>query len=186
MSRRSLLPVMSICLLLAACGSASSPSVSTPVGGPSAAASSTAASPASSASAKPSVAPSPEVAAACTRRDLKFDPTKIDLTGPWMGDDDGIYYLRQLGKALWWSGMSNRQGLPRDLGRDWNNVATGQIKADLTIQLDWADVPRGEIMGSGTLTWKIVDDGTGNAQLMKISETGTGFGGGKFIPCSPG
>src|SRR5439155_2031847 len=99
MSRRSLLPIMSICLLLAACGSASSPSVSTPVGGPSAAASSTAAPP-SSASAKPSVAPSPEVAAACTRRDLKFDPTKIDLTGPWMGDDDGIYYLRQLGKAL--------------------------------------------------------------------------------------
>jgi hypothetical protein len=170
-----------MCFMLAACGSASSPSAVTPVGSPS-----HAVSPTSSATATPSPTPTAEVAAECTRRDLKFDPAKIDLTGPWMGDDDGIYYLRQLGKNLWWSGMSNRQGLPRDLGRDWNNVASGQIKADLTIQLDWADVPRGQIMGHGTLTWKVVDDGTGNAKLTKITETGTGFGGSEFIPCSPG
>jgi hypothetical protein len=110
----------------------------------------------------------------------------MDLTGAWSGDDDGIYYLRQLGKTLWWSGMSNRNGVPSQLGRDWNNVATGEIKDDLTIDLDWADVPRGEVMGYGTLLWKIVDDGTGNARLMKLSETGKPFGGSQFTPCRPG
>lgn len=108
----------------------------------------------------------------------------MDLTGAWSADDDGIYYLRQLGKTLWWSGMSGRSGPPSGLGRDWNNVATGEIKDDLTIDLDWADVPRGRVMGSGTLVWKIVDDGTGNARLTKLSETGTGFGGSQFTPCS--
>jgi hypothetical protein len=116
---------------------------------------------------------------------LKFDP-KVDLTGPWLGDDEGIYYLRQLGKTLWWSGMSGQPGRPQDLGRDWNNVATGQIADDLTIHLDWADVPRGQVMGNGTLVWKIEDDGTGNVRLSKVSETGTGFGGGRFTPCGPG
>ena len=187
MSRRSLLLAGSLGLALAACGSTASPSVSSSTGAASSAVPSAVAPTAtSSAAARPSPASSPSVAAACTRRNLKFDPAKIDLTGPWMGDDDGIYYLRQLDKTLWWSGMSERQGPPASLGRDWNNVATGQIKADLTIELTWADVPRGEIMGRGTLTWKVVDDGTGNVVLTKVSETGTGFGGSRFVPCSPG
>jgi hypothetical protein len=117
---------------------------------------------------------------------VKFDPAKIELTGAWLGDDAGIYYLRQIGKTLWWSGMSGQSGPAAALGREWNNVATGQIKADLTIELQWADVPRGEILGGGTLVWKVVDDGTGNAKLTKVSETGSGFGGGVFTPCAPG
>ena len=81
--------------------------------------------------------------------------------------------------------MSERAGLPSTLGRDWNNVARGEIK-DLAIAVDWADVPRGGILGSGTMNLKIQDDGTGNVRITKVSETGSGFGNTIWTPCKPG
>jgi hypothetical protein len=126
------------------------------------------------------------VGAECNPKGVKFDPAHVDLTGPWAGSDDGIYYLRQLGSVVWWNGMSSRDSLAPSLGRDWNNVGRGEIKKDLTIDVDWADVPRGEILGSGTLTLKIEDDGTGNVRIRKTGETGTGFGNEVWTACSPG
>ena len=164
---------------LAACGSSATPSEA--VAGSSAA---PVTSP--SVSAPPAATASPLVAAPCAKRDLPFDPANMDLTGPWLANDDGIYYLRQIDDALWWSGMSGQAGPPETLGRSWNNVAFGEIQDDLTIELQWADVPRGQILGSGTLVWEIVDDGTGNTRLTKVSETGSGFGGAEFTPCGPG
>ena len=82
--------------------------------------------------------------------------------------------------------MSGPAGQPDRLGRDWNNVATGELKSDLTIELDWADVPRGGILGDGTLTFKVEETADGNTRLTKVSETGTGFGGQIFSPCGPG
>jgi hypothetical protein len=114
-----------------------------------------------------------------------FDAKKVDLTGPWAGDDLGIYYLRQLGSVLWWNGMSGRDGPPTGLGREWNNVAKGEITG-LTVHADWADVPRGEILGGGTLNLKIEDDGTGTIRIVKVGETGTGFGNTMWTPCRPG
>jgi hypothetical protein len=141
---------------------------------------------AASTSPKPSASPSPRpIAARCDKVAKAFDAKKIDLTGPWAGDDDGIYYLRQVGSVLWWNGMSERAGVPATLGRDWNNVARGEIK-DLAIAVDWADVPRGEILGGGTMNLKIQDDGTGNVQITKVSETGSGFGNNVWTPCKPG
>ena len=166
-------------VILAACGSSSTPSQAEP--GSSSAPVTSPSAPATSAATA-----SPIAAAPCTKRDLAFDPANMDLTGPWLANDDGIYYLRQIEDALWWSGMSGQAGPPETLGRDWNNVAFGQIRDDLTIELQWADVPRGQILGGGTLVWEIVDDGTGNIKLMKISETGSGFGGAEFTPCAPG
>jgi hypothetical protein len=136
--------------------------------------------------AKPGPTQMPAEAAPCTKRDLAFDPANIDLTGAWLANDAGIYYLRQIEQTLWWNGMSGQSGPPDKLGRNWNNVAYGEIKEDLTIELQWADVPRGEILGGGTLTFEIGDDGTGNTVLTKVSETGTGFGGVTFTPCAPG
>lgn len=81
--------------------------------------------------------------------------------------------------------MSDRSQSPENLGRVWNNVARGEISG-LTINVEWADVPRGEILGEGTLTLEIEDDGTGNVQIVKVSETGTGFGGMTWTPCTPG
>jgi hypothetical protein len=172
------LAVCVVGLLAAACGSGTSPS-------PAAAPSGRLTEPVVDAP-SPAAVIRPAVAAPCTARELKYDPKTVDLTGAWRGDDGGIYYLRQLGNDLWWSGMSGRVGSPSDLGRDWNNVAKGTINADLTIDLDWADVPRGGILGHGTLHWKIIDDGTGNIVLKKMAETGTGFGGSRFTACQPG
>src|SRR5262245_28460578 len=172
MARQHRLTVLGVlCFILAACGASSA--------SPTEAGASPATVPATPVAAAtqpptPTPAPTVAVAAPCTTRPLKFDPKKFDLTGAWRGSDNGIYYLRQLGKALWWNGRSGKAGPPAQLGREWNNVASGQIKDDLTIALDWADVPRGQILGGGTLVWKIQDDGTGNIKLTKVSETGSG------------
>ena len=130
-----------------------------------------------------------EVAAAggtCVPRPLKFDPAaKIDLTGAWAGDDGGIYYVRQLDKVIWWNGMSQRDEPPGTLGRDWNNVGRGEIKDDLTIVAEWADVARGQAEGYGTVNFKIGADSAGNIQITKTSETGTGRGDTKWSRCQP-
>ena len=112
MSPRHLVPAIAVCLILAACGSStSSTTTAASVAPTSAAAKSAAASTAPSATTA--------VAAPCEKRVLKFDPAKIDLTGAWLGDDEGIYYIRQLDKVVWWSGMSGQAGRPES----W--VATG-------------------------------------------------------------
>ena len=170
-------------LALAACGS-SAPSTSTVAPPSSGAQASHPAAPSASAAAV-TARPSPAVAAKCDKAPKAFDANHIDLTGPWAGDDDGIYYLRQIGSVLWWNGMSDRAGAPATLGREWNNVARGNIK-DLAIDVEWADVPRGGILGGGTMNLKIQDDGTGNVRITKVSETGSGFGNTIWTPCKPG
>ena len=131
--------------------------------------------------------PSPQVGGVCTPTPIKFDPkATIDLTGPWAGDDDGIYYIRQRGNVIWWNGMSDRRLPPEQLGRDWNNVGRGEIQKDLSIAVDWADVPRGGIDGYGTMNLKIGPDSASNIQIIKVSETGTGFGNTVWTRCQPG
>ena len=176
-------PVLAV-LFVASCANTASPAT-TPTASTGAGQASQAA--ASSASANVPVSPSPsaEVAARCDKTPKPFDPKKVELTGPWAGDDGGIYYLRQVGSVVWWNGMSERTGRPSRLGRDWNNVGRGEIKA-LKIEVEWADVPRGQILGNGTLSLSIKDDGSGNVQIVKDSETGTGFGNNIWTPCTPG
>ena len=175
-------------LALAAC-SPSTPAATTPASAPSlstAGSSRGAVEATASTSPKPSASPSPRpIAARCDKVAKAFDAKKIDLNGPWAGDDDGIYYLRQVGSVLWWNGMSDRAGVPATLGREWNNVARGEIK-DLAVDVQWADVPRGGILGGGTMNLKIQDDGTGNVRITKVSETGSGFGNTTWTPCKPG
>jgi subtilisin family serine protease len=179
---RRLFVFLAAMLAIAACGS-SAPSTST-VAPSTAGQASHAAAPSPSA-ATATARPSPAVAAKCDKAPKAFDANHIDLTGPWAGDDDGIYYLRQIGSVLWWNGMSGRAGSPADLGRDWNNVGRGVIKA-LKVDVEWADGPRGGILGNGTLSLKIEDDGTGNVRVVKVDETGTGFGNSIWTYCTPG
>jgi hypothetical protein len=96
----------------------------------------------------------------------------LELTGTWQGDDGAIYYLRQIGSQLWWAGFSVDSSLgASDLhwGLRFSNVFQGQVSGD-TITGDWADVPKGSSLNSGTLTL----NGSAN-QLQRQSETG-GFG----------
>ena len=171
---------VALCLTLLACGgnqSVASPSLAAASVQPTAGS--------GEGTAKPTPAPTLVAAAPCTERTLVFDPTTLDLTGAWLGNDEGIYYIRQVGKKVWWNGMSGQSGPAALLGRDWTNVAAGEIKADLTIELEWADVPRGGVLGDGTLVWT-VEDVDGNTRMRKLSETGSGFGGVIFTPCAPG
>ena len=188
--RSSLLLAGLLGMCLVGCGNSASPAPSA-VTAPSVASASTtpsAAVVAPTPSVSPASTPRPSlaVAAICTPSPLKFDPKAIDLTGAWAGDDDGIYYLRQRGTTISWNGMSERNGPPSLLGHDWNNVGRGEIKKDLSIAIDWADVPRGGIDGYGTLDLKIGPDSAGNIQITKTSETGTGFGNSVWTRCQPG
>jgi hypothetical protein len=148
----------------------------------------TTASPATSVLASPTAertSQAPAVAVNCDPAPRPFDPNDIYLTGAWAGDDGGIYYLRQLGSGVvWWNGMSGREGSPSDLGREWNNVGRGVING-LQIDVEWADVPRGEILSDGTLELNIRDDGTGNIQIEGVSEA-RGFVLIVWTPCTPG
>jgi hypothetical protein len=178
---RQILLVAGVAVVVAGCGASVSPSQSI---APSVSVqASTAAS--GSSSLAPSPSPSPAVAAACDKVPKAFNANSVELSGAWAGDDGGIYYLRQVGTIVWWNGLSERNGRPSDLGRDWNNVARGEIDG-LTIEAEWADVPRGGILGDGTLNLKIEDDGTGNVRIVKVSETGGGFGNTSWTPCKPG
>jgi hypothetical protein len=57
-------------------------------------------------------------------------------------------------------------------GRTFNNVFRGTVTPTTgTIIGEWADVPRGTVMSSGTLGLKIINPTT----LQKVSQTG-GFG----------
>jgi RNA polymerase sigma-70 factor, ECF subfamily len=135
--------------------------------------------------APPTPEPQPEIAVDCQYPELPFEPELIELTGSWAGDDGGIYYIRQDDQRIWWNGLSGRDGDPMDLGREWNNVGMGVIRDDLTIDVKWADVPRGGVLGSGTLTLRIHASGTGAIVIRKIAETGTGFGNEVWRPCAP-
>lgn len=92
----------------------------------------------------------------------------VALTGIWQANDGGTYYLRQIGDVLWWNGMSGGND-----GRTFDNVFRGTITSTTnTIAGEWADVPRGTVMGSGTLGLKIINPTT----LQKVTQTGSGFG----------
>src|SRR5215207_7342835 len=44
----------------------------------------------------------------CTPALIPFEPEAIRLTGAWSAQDasGAVYYLRQIGDTVWWSGMS--------------------------------------------------------------------------------
>jgi len=96
----------------------------------------------------------------------------LDLTGTWAADDGAIYYLRQIGTELWWAGLSvdTPAGI-NDLqwGLRFTNVFQGHVSGN-TVTGDWADVPRGLTLNSGTLALAASVN-----QIQRQSATG-GFG----------
>jgi len=109
---------------------------------------------------------------------LMFASCARNLTGTYMADDGGVYYLQQSGSTLWWAGLSLDRELPAERvwhrGLDFTNVFRGTINSDNTIVGVWSDVTRGLTLNSGTLTVKIRSSG-GVTQLTKLTATG-GFG----------
>jgi hypothetical protein len=175
------LAVLGCALLVVACGTtAQSPTAAAvSAGAQGSAGAQRASAPASSTATS---AATPAVAASCDATDKPFDATTFDLTGAWAGDDGGIYYLRQLDSFVWWSGMSGRAGTPDRLGLEWSNVARGVVTG-VSVDVNWADIPRGGIRDGGTMKLSVQDDGTGNTRIVKVSEQSGDFGNRTWTPC---
>ena len=93
-------------------------------------------------------------------------------------DDGGVYYIRQVGDCVWWFG-TDVAGI--DLGKTgqggFSNVAAGRV-VGTEIELEWADVPLGGILGGGGLTVSI-DEG-GDSLRITEQRGNWGFGGHSF------
>ncbi len=92
-----------------------------------------------------------------------------DLTGVWRSDDHGTYYLRQSGNHLSWYGEHSKNNPA------WSNVYWAEINGD-RIHGRWVDVPKGHVMGRGTLRLQIRHSGN---VLVAEHKTG-GFGGSRW------
>lgn len=98
------------------------------------------------------------------------DPDGVgDLTGAWSGDDTGVYYIRHVGNCVWWFGTEiedierGRTGQP-----GFANVASGRI-VGTQIDVEWADLPLGNILGGGGLTLVYDED---HDQLLITEQRG--------------
>jgi len=89
------------------------------------------------------------------------------LTGTWVANDGGMYFLRQVGGTLWWLGLSGGLLHP---GLQFCNVFHASVTAS-AVTGEWSDVPRGATSGRGILTLRRA----GEDQLLRIAESG-GYG----------
>jgi len=123
----------------------------------------------------------------CTARALAWDgKSSIDLTGTWNADDEGVYYLRQLGDQVWWLGMSGLGGPLVARGTDWTNVYHGTLAGD-TVTGTYADVPGGKIQDNGPVVLKVTSTSGGGTSLVRTDPLlSTGFGGTLLTPCTLG
>ncbi|MFI2801185.1 hypothetical protein ACH2G3_25420 [Bacillus cereus] len=109
---------------------------------------------------------------------LTHSDFRINLTGAWLCDDGGAYFIRHHSfepyvSKIDWLGLSER-----GLGNHFTNVFFGTMLSlyspyKTSISGDWADVPRGRTTSSGILELQIEDYGR---KLRAIRKSG-GFGG---------
>jgi hypothetical protein len=98
------------------------------------------------------------------------------LTGAWEGSEGGVYYIRQVGDCVWWFGTEIEDIEPGSTGQPgFANVASGRL-AGTTLEVEWADLPMGDILGGGGLTF-VYDEA--NDQLTMTEQRGdwVPFGG---------
>lgn len=104
------------------------------------------------------------------------DGQPLDLSGAWSGNDTGLYYIKQIGTCVWWSGLSNFDG--QYPGQEWIMTFRGTIDAAGTINGDFVDV-KSSNPGSGTMTIEARIDqvnGQGVVQLYRTAATGHAIG----------
>jgi hypothetical protein len=132
----------------------------------------------------------------CAPVDLRYpDGKPIDLTGAWRADDGALYYLRQVGSCLWWAGLSEGATYataahpfwPQRWGLTFTNIFQGTISPGFSITGQWADVPRGIVLSTGTLQLDITAWYSGGRDFIELdrrSATG-GFGASRWTPGGP-
>ena len=84
----------------------------------------------------------------------------MDLTGDWKASTGENIYIRQVNNTIWYYGESGATG-------NWTSVGYGTLKGN-TINLSWADVPKGKASLMGTVTLSITSDN----KLQVIDQTG--------------
>ena len=99
-----------------------------------------------------------------------------ELTGAWAGSDSGTYYIRQIGDCVWWFGTEVQDVQLGPTGqRGFANVASGRI-VGTQIDLEWADVPLGDTVNGGGLTF-VYDESSGTLTLAGQRGGRLPFGG---------
>jgi hypothetical protein len=79
---------------------------------------------------------------------------RSELTGSWIANDNGMYYVRQIGNDVWWVGFSSQsQYGAGDIHRGlvFTNVFHGTVSGN-TITGNFVDVPKGQMSTYGPLT----------------------------------
>jgi len=74
------------------------------------------------------------------------------LTGVWSCDDGGTYYIRLIGRDVYWLGESAGGG------KGWTNIFMGKL-AGRRIKGSWSDVPKGGADNHGTMDLQLSPDG---------------------------
>ena len=95
-----------------------------------------------------------------------------------------MYYIRQVGDCLWWFGTDVDDIEPGQTDQSgFANVASGRVDGD-RIEVEWADLPLGDILGGGGLT--LVYDAE-NDQLTVTGQRGDWepFGASVFTRIEP-
>jgi hypothetical protein len=96
-----------------------------------------------------------------------FQSRGRNLTGTWIGNDGGTYYIRETGAIVVWYGEApGRVGEAR-----FANVFSGAWRGG-SFSGFWADVPKGGPTGNGELRIRRVNDFT----LEKVDGSGSAFG----------
>jgi hypothetical protein len=103
------------------------------------------------------LSPGSTVLATATHPDTNMtnaDPTSAETiyTGVWKGDDGATYYVRYVGKEIWWFGRGNGFG----------NVFHGELQPGVNgprrIVGKWVDVPIGGARNSGNLNLTVASE----------------------------
>ena len=85
-----------------------------------------------------------------------------------------MYYIRQVGDCVWWFGTESLTSSPARPGSDgFSNVAAGRVDGT-EIELEWADIPLGNILGGGGLTVTIDEGG----DSLRVTEQRGDWGAG--------
>ncbi len=84
---------------------------------------------------------SPAAIDVCPEIDLRMpNGERLDLSGRWLANDGGSYFLSQRRSCLFWMGQSPAgDGYPA--GGVWTNVFSGRIVSSFLIAGPWTDVP---------------------------------------------
>lgn len=105
--------------------------------------------------------------------DVGIAPPPPNLTGTWLADDGGVYFLRQAGDELWWIGLGPAAEM--FAGLHFSNVYRAHIDGS-EITGEWSDVPRGTTANHGSMTLSSLGDTAIEQRLRRETATG-GFSG---------